>query len=413
MRNETIAEGRRTTESAMKYQARQYFAHRMYYNIIFENEDMDYFLQWMLASEANCGCSTGEVFYAASQIEDGNFGSWRKVMGELAQRVEARAEASLAKGHNVSAREGFLRASNYYRWSVIHVDCTKPGGIDDYVKSQGTARACFQKAGPLFNPPIEPIDIPYEGKSLPGYFWKAGDDKKKRKTFIMIGGGETVAEDMFFYLGPHAAKRGYNFVTADLPGQGITPNDGFPFRADSEIPMGAILDYVLDRPEVDSERVASAGQSLGGYFVPRAACFDKRIKACSGNAVVCDVEPAFGQHVDNLEANVTKRDASMGGGTTEWRFNVKTIHEIKDSAMTDYTFDPAQLACPVLIVVGEGEYQSKLMQQQTEATLMAAQDNRNSVVIPPLNEGGAHHCTWENTYLAAQITFDWLDELFD
>ena len=402
------AEGKRTTEGALRYQADQYFAHRMYWDCVFEkNEDMDYLFQWILGQEANCGSSTGEMFYAASQIEDGDFGSWKSVFGELAQRVEARAEASLAKGHRVSAREGFLRASNYYRITAVRAEKFV---VDEYVEVISKSRSVFQKACPLFDPPIEPIDFPYLGKSLPGYFWKAADDGRKTKTLIMIGGGETITEDMFFYLGPHAAKRGYNFVTADLPGQGMTPNDGFPFRPDSEVPMGAILDYILDRPEVDAERVAAAGQSYGGYFVPRAAAYDKRIRACIGNALLFEPGHVTLQHHDNVEANSVKRDDPID--RQKWKWNVDS-REAHRKLQEQFKFDLGLLTCPALSIIGEGEYRNRLMQQETESILKAAQDDRTTAVIPPLNEGGAHHCTWENTYLAAQVTFDWLDELFD
>ena len=401
------SEGKRTTEGAMKYQADQFFAHRMYYDCVFEqNEDMDYIFQWLLGQEANYGSSTGELFYAASQIEDGNYQSWREVFGELSERVQARAGASLAKGHKVSAREGFLRASNYYRITAVQAEQFV---AEDYVKRISRSRAVFHKACPLFDPPIEPIKIPFHGKSLPGYFWKVADDGRKRKTLIMIGGGETVIEDMFFYLGPHAVRHGYNFVTADIPGQGMTPEDGFPFSADSEISMGAVLDYVLDRPEVDAERVASAGQSLGGYFVPRAACFDKRIKAVIGNALYYQPINVTRQHIVNADANAARRDNPMSG-RWKWKWDIETPEDYwkKFEAMA---YDPAMLTCPALSIIGEGEYQNKVLQQETETIARAAP--HFSVASPPLNEGGAHHCTWENTYLAAQTTFDWLDELLD
>lgn len=401
------SEGKRTTESAMQYQADQYFAHRMYYNVAFQNQDMDYFFQTMLGTGATGGSATGEMFYAASQIEDGNFESWKKVFSELAERVAARAETSLARGHAVSAREGFLRASNYYRWSVYHA-----AAVDEYLTSMGKALACFHKGAPLFDPPIEPIEIPYEGKTLPGYFWKPVDDDRRRKTFIMIGGGETAAEDLFFFIGPHTVKRGYNFVTVDLPGQGITPRHGFPFRADTEVPMGAVLDYLLDRPEVDAERVAASGQSMGGYFVPRAAVHDKRIKAAIGNAVYTNVAVVYEQHTDNVEENAGQRDETMGGGIIQWRFNVETLREIRE-CMKEYAFDPAQVTCPMLSIVGEGEYQNARLKEQTEEAMKLTQNNRSTVMIPPLDEGAPAHCTWENNSLAAQMTFDWLDELFE
>ena len=400
-------EGIRTVESALRYQADQYYAHRMYYNVAFENQDMDYWFQAMLGTESTGGAATGEMFYAASQIEDGNFASWNKEFSELAGRVAARAEISLARNHAVSARQGFLRASNYYRWSVYTaVD------VEVYLKTMRMAQACFHKAASLFDPPIEPIEVPYEGKTLPGYFWKPVNDDEPRKTFIKIGGGETANEDMFFFIGPHTIERGYNFVTVDLPGQGVTPKDGFTFRADTEVPMGAVLDYVLERPEVDAERVAASGQSMGGYFVPRAAVYDKRLKAVIGNAVYTDVFTFFDQNADNLEDNTEVRDETMGGEILPWRFDVETFQDIK-GFMKECVFDPTQVTCPMLSIIGEGEYQNRILQEQTENALKLAQDDRSTLLIPPVDEGGPAHCTWENNYLAAQMTFDWLDELFD
>ena len=55
----------------------------------------------------------------------------------------------------------------------------------------------------------------------------------------MIGGGETFAEDLFFYIAPQAYDRGYNFMTVDLPGQGLLPLEGKCFRPDMQVPMKA------------------------------------------------------------------------------------------------------------------------------------------------------------------------------
>ena len=250
------------------------------------------------------------------------------------------------------------------------------------------------------------------GKHCRVTFGKPVNDDEPRKTFIKIGGGETANEDMFFFIGPHTIERGYNFVTVDLPGQGVTPKDGFTFRADTEVPMGAVLDYVLERPEVDAERVAASGQSMGGYFVPRAAVHDKRLKAVIGNAVYTDVFTFFDQNADNLEDNTEVRDETMGGEILPWRFDVETFQDIK-GFMKECVFDPTQVTCPMLSIIGEGEYQNRILQEQTENALKLAQDDRSTLLIPPVDEGGPAHCTWENNYLAAQMTFDWLDELFD
>ena len=53
-----------------------------------------------------------------------------------------------------------------------------------------------------------------------------------------------------------------------------------PIRGDYEVPVKAVIDFVDKRPDLDPKRVGMWGVSLGGYYAPRAAAFDKRIRAC-------------------------------------------------------------------------------------------------------------------------------------
>ena len=134
-----------------------------------------------------------------------------------------------------------------------------------------------------------------------------------------------------------------------------------------------MLDAILDRPEVDDDRVAVAGQSLGGYFVPRAAAYDRRIKAAIGNGVIYDLPAVMNQHLDNLVANSARRDVPL----ERWEWNVDSPQGFRD-AQYAYKYDPALLDCPVLSVIGEGEYQNRELQRQTETVLKLAKDKRSA-----------------------------------
>ena len=48
------------------------------------------------------------------------------------------------------------------------------------------------------------------------------------------------------------------------------------------------MDSLLTRPDVDPVRLALIGYSAGGYFAPRAATYETRIKACIANTLVVD-----------------------------------------------------------------------------------------------------------------------------
>jgi pimeloyl-ACP methyl ester carboxylesterase len=251
-------------------------AHEASVRYHFKDPDMDFtFGSLVLGATVNHGCEIGEAFRTAVNIKDGDAASWQAEWAKTARLVEARGERSLAAGHKVSAREQLQRASYYYRVALLAMLPDDPR-LKEYARK---SRSLLIKAGALFDPPLEYIEIPFEGTVLPGFFRKAAAGAKPAKTLIMIGGGETFAEDLFFYIAPQAFARGYNFMTVDLPGHGLLPLEGKYFRPDMYVPLKAVVDYALSRPEVDPQRLAVYGMSGGGGFVPQAAMHDPRIKA--------------------------------------------------------------------------------------------------------------------------------------
>ena len=63
------------------------------------------------------GADFGECTTTSGRVAIGDADSWCREWNETAHRVYKIAESSEAKGHKVSAREAYLRASNYYRTS--------------------------------------------------------------------------------------------------------------------------------------------------------------------------------------------------------------------------------------------------------------------------------------------------------
>jgi hypothetical protein len=106
----------------------------------------------------------------------------------------------LAKGHKVSAREAYLRASNYYRVAEFLLLDPEDPRIQN---TWANGKECFGKAANLFSFPIESIEIPYEGTTLPGYFYRAGDHNNgkigytSRPTIIAHGGFDSTLEELY------------------------------------------------------------------------------------------------------------------------------------------------------------------------------------------------------------------------
>ena len=390
-----------------------YDAHRPYLKLHFDDREMEFAFQWILGSAANGGCEIGEAFYVAGNIKDGNPQSWQEEWEKMAQRVEARAEKSLAAGHRVSARGAFLKAANYYRAALISMLPDNP----KFKKIAAKFRSCFQKGGALFEPRLEYIEIPFEGTVLPGYFMKGGPGGRKRQTLVMIGGGETFAEESWFHIGPETIKRGYNFLTVDLPGQGLLPLEKHFFRADTEAPMKAVLDYAYRRPEIDRARLAVFGISFGGYFVPRAAVYDRRIKACVVSAAVVDNYRMFARMpVGKATQEEIKHWPAFQrsvASTVAWRWGLDPA-DIKGMVEKgrNYRFDPSKVACPFLSLISEGDYADEETRKQQHECMDKLPNPKKKMVIAPANEGASSHCLAENRSLMSQIVFDWLDELF-
>ena len=74
------------------------------------------------------GSEFGEVLATTQRIVSGDFDSWYDEWNATAERIAKEATAQLARGHRVSARDGFLRASTYYRASefFLHANPSDP-----------------------------------------------------------------------------------------------------------------------------------------------------------------------------------------------------------------------------------------------------------------------------------------------
>lgn len=195
---------------------------------IFRDEFFDSQFMRVLTHQIYGGVELGECFWAATKIKDGNFESWATVWRRLAESVTGKAEKSFANGHLVSAREAYLRASNYYRCAEFMISPGEPLHHEMGQKS----RECFRMAGSLFDLPIRPIYILFQDYLLPGYFIPASAEGEKRPTVIVIGGGDSSGEELYFYMGEGARRRGYHSLLVEGPGQrgALHTNPGLVFR---------------------------------------------------------------------------------------------------------------------------------------------------------------------------------------
>jgi hypothetical protein len=372
------------------------------------------------------GAEIGECYETASRIEDEKESSYTEAWRVTAERVETIARKSLAGGYLVSAREAFLRASSYWREVGFYQSTTDPKCRAGWARQ----RDCFTQAGKLMDSPFEVVNIPYEnGKSLPGYFLKADASNKPRPTLMCVGGADSLGEELYFWGGGAAAlRRGYNALLFEIPGQRgamySNPDTELFFRSDTEIPLKYVCDWVLGRTDVDPKRLALVGWSLGGYFAPRAAAFEKRIKACIASTTLTnwqnDVLEILGLPVDqpcprNFESTIdlsTVTSRFIAQGDIRYRHGASggTIAEFIDG-LSKYSLWGLEnkFTCPYFNIGGQGEGQLAIDGQKFYDKLTCPKAQH----IIAAKEGGEAHCGVNNESLEHQIIFDWLDDVFE
>jgi dienelactone hydrolase len=267
-----------------------------------EDTSFWYETQRALGHAAYGGADVGEVLTTAQAITAGDYDSWHDAWLATADWVSAEADKMLAEGHRISARDGLMRANNYYRSAEFFLH----GNSDDPRINHAYNRGCecFRAAAALFDPPIEPVEIPYERAVLHGYFYRAaGSDTGPRPTMIMHTGFDGTCEEMHWYGAAAGQERGYHVLTFDGPGQAAARHlDGLVFRPDWENVITPVLDWLLARPGVDPTRVGLLGLSMGGLLAPRAAAFEHRLAACVAMDGVYDLSLTVTQNMPGTRA---------------------------------------------------------------------------------------------------------------
>ncbi|WP_239644439.1 alpha/beta hydrolase family protein [Oenococcus oeni] len=246
--------------------------------LIFNDQTFSFELLRTLSYAPYGGADIGECLLTAYRIAEGDFESWYHEWAITAQRTLALADEALDTDQFVSAREAYLRASNYYRAAEFFLH----GNVKDsrLLTTWRLSRDSFQSAAALMDITVEPVNIPYEDISLPGYSYRQDDSKKPRPTLIIHGGYDSTGEELYFNA-VAALQRGYNCLTFEGPGQGsMIREKGLPFRNDWETVITPVVDFLLTRPEVDPNRIVLMGISFGGHLAPRAAAFEHRLAAC-------------------------------------------------------------------------------------------------------------------------------------
>jgi pimeloyl-ACP methyl ester carboxylesterase len=403
--------------------------------LVFSDSELVFQLTRALGDTAYGGADIGECLSTAERITEGDANSWYKEWYATAERIRGTAEDSLAAGHVVSAREAYLRATTYYSMAefYLHNNPADPRIRESSAKS----RDCFARAALLFDPPIEAVRIPYEDTTLPGYLYKVDDSGIKRPTLILQTGFDGTQEELFNQGAIAAVRRGYNCLTFEGPGQGeVIREQGIPFRYDWEKVITPVVDYALSLPEVDADKVALFGISLGGYLAPRGAAFEPRLAALIADggvfqpwyptaSTIAEQYPPSGGTPEGLIDSISSdpddfnqaMQETMGEsivlnwfmGNGMFTFDVDTPSAFM-LAFSQFSMEDVadRISCPTLVIDSDNDTSMKGEPQRLYDALVCPKE----FMLFTTEEGAGLHCQMGAMLLAHQRIFDWLDETF-
>jgi len=265
-------------------------AHQTTY--FFKNSAFEFVFLTCLGRAYHQGGNVGKVLYLTRQIEDGNFESAYQALIAAGHEARAMAEDSASGGHVESARQAYLWAQNFYDSATYFADGT--GDATRITTAWQLMDGCWLKWVALSDPPVEQVSIPYEGTALRGFYFRGKSSKTRRPLLILVNGSDGSALDMWCWGAAAATARGYDCLSFDGPGQGHALwKQGLYFRPDWEHVIAPVVDFALSRAGVDPKRIAIQGISQGGFWVPRAVAFEKRIAAAIADPGVVDVSASW------------------------------------------------------------------------------------------------------------------------
>jgi len=210
-----------------------------------------------------------------------------RVLEKKGAREEELGRKAEAAGHFVTAFEAYNRAYMTY-FEAQHVICED----NNTRKIQLYQRMldCHDKVRQYNDYPIEKVEIPWEGKTIPALLHLLPDRRKAPCCLYVPGLDRT--KEAFPYVSGAATKnpfgqRGFHVLVIDGPGQGEARMRGIKAYPDNHREAGkAAIDYLMTRPEIDGDKIVLFGVSMGTYWGAHIAAFDSRVKAAA-TAVGC------------------------------------------------------------------------------------------------------------------------------
>lgn len=301
-------------------------------------DNQQWMLDWMVKTTGRTQGFANDVRMVPPDVK--SYRMIPRVLEKRARRIEAMARAAESAGHGRTAAELFWKATEMYI-DAQHAIFEDDNSEKIYLHSK--VLECFEHIMALADHPIERVEIPFEGNYIQGVLHMT-PGRQKAPTVLFCPGIDMTKESFVDPLQHPFVARGMNCLHIDGPGQGTSNIRKIRVTPDNYERAGkAAIDFLSRRPEVDMDRIALSGFSMGSYWGMRIAALDKRVQAVA-TAAACygSKRPLF----EEASPRYKQIYMYMAGIHDEEEFD-----RIAESMTLDDVL--SNIECPCLMVTGE------------------------------------------------------------
>jgi hypothetical protein len=346
-----------------------------------EREDLAIEFARLLGAAQEGGSTVSECSATARRIDFADDNSWFRQWKKTADASDERATAALGNGNVLTAQANWLRAINYYQAAAFPFDPTE----ENYRTAIESMRRCAREYLRHRTPRGEIVRIAWlSDYSLEGYFLPASKAPGRAPVVICVAEPGQRKEEYLTKAACYASDRGMSLLAVDLFGPDVDSRfEEVIGRRDLEAAIGHIMDYLLERDDVDERRIAILSDRWSSSFVARGIAFDDRLAAA-----VCDGGLWDLHERDFLSDRIARDDTNFVASPVVSR----VARNIK---------------CPVLIPAGvRGGLQPDRVRQLYGR--LRASGGDVTLKIFANEETAAAHGHADNPTLANEFIFDWI-----
>ncbi|MFF7987648.1 alpha/beta hydrolase family protein [Streptomyces sp. NPDC007901] len=329
--------------------------------------------------------------------------SWQAVAGQL----ESQADEAAAAGHPRTAGQKYFRAAAYLCQAERMQSAKDPDRRQVYQHCLDLLERSFE----LVDPATSRVAVPFEGTTLPAYFTRASrPDGTPAPTVIMWNGLDSTKEHMYTSGWPaEMAARGISTLMVDCPGSGEALRfQDLKARVTTEDWATACVDYLETREDVDNARVGLVGWSLGGFYVPRAAAFEKRLAL----AVAWGANHNWGEVQKARLEREGENPVPHYWEHVLWVWGHDDVPSFIEAAAAVHLDGVVErITCPFLVTHGSNDRQIDVKYAHRSYEQAVGSPRRELRVFTP-DEGATEHIGLDHLPHVGSYIADWIEDVF-